>query len=120
MSSAAGWASLTGRLTRSLLPRLTSFNVAISIVALFMLLAKMIATIMEVFYPIFGTFVSLSLTALFAVSVYGQAGPDYADSRYPSPVAWYIRYGCDIAAPYGAAGSCRMAKGAFGVTVYMM
>jgi len=100
--------------------RLTNFNVAISIVALFILLAKMIATIMKVFYPIFGTVIGASLTALFAVSVYGQAGPDYADSRYPSPVAWYIRYGCDLAAPYGAVKSCQMAKGTFAVTVYMM
>lgn len=99
---------------------LTSFNVAISILALFVLLAKMIATIMKVYYPIIGTFVGLCLTALFTVSVYGQAGPDYADSRYPSPVAWYIRYGCDIAEPYNAAKSCQMAKGTFAVTVYML
>jgi hypothetical protein len=100
--------------------RLTNFNVAISILALFILLAKMIATIMKVYYPIFGTLVGLCMTALFTVSVYGQAGPDYADSRYPSPVAWYIRYGCDIAAPYNAAKSCQMAKGTFAVTVYML
>ncbi|KAK4129214.1 hypothetical protein N657DRAFT_61108 [Parathielavia appendiculata] len=99
---------------------LTSYNVAISIVALFILLAKMIATIMQVFYPLFGTIVGLCMTALFTVSVYGQAGPDYADSRYPSPVAWYIRYGCGIAEPYNAGKSCMMAKGTFAVTVYML
>ncbi|KAG7293402.1 hypothetical protein NEMBOFW57_003452 [Staphylotrichum longicolle] len=36
-------------------------------------------------------------TIVWSQTVYGQAGPDYADSRYPSPVAWYIRYGCDLA-----------------------
>ncbi|AEO70010.1 82bd76e8-28af-4d56-ad79-2a61f42719ba [Thermothielavioides terrestris] len=99
---------------------LTSFNVAISILSLFVLLAKMIATIMKVFYPVFGVFVGLSLTALYATSVGGQAGPDYADPRYPSPVPWYIRMGCDIAAPYNAVGDCKIAKGAFAATVFMM
>lgn len=100
--------------------RLTSFNVAISVLSLFVLLAKMIATIMKVFYPVFGVLVGLCLTALYAVSIGGQAGPDYADSRYPSPVPWYIRMSCDIAKPYGAEGDCIMAKGAFAVTVFML
>ncbi|KAK4240870.1 hypothetical protein C8A03DRAFT_12863 [Achaetomium macrosporum] len=99
---------------------LTDFNVAISIVSLFILLAKMIATIMKVFYPIFGVIIGLSLTALYATSIGGQAGPDYADPRYPSPVPWYIRMGCDIAKPYGAVKSCYLAKGAFAVTVFML
>ena len=88
--------------------------------SLFVLLAKMIATVMKVFYPIFGTVVGVVLTALYAVSVYGQAGPDYADARYPSPSAWYIRLGCDVAAPYGAVKSCQLAKGTFAATVYLM
>lgn len=80
----------------------------------------MIGFIMKVWYPIVGLFFSFAMTALYSTSVYGQAGPDYADSRYPSPVAWYIRYSCDIAAPYGAAKQCMMAKGTFAVTIYML
>ncbi|KAK3393848.1 hypothetical protein B0H63DRAFT_444055 [Podospora didyma] len=99
---------------------LTNFNVAISIVSLFILLGKMIAVIMKVFYPIIGLFTNLSLTALYAVSVYGQAGPDYADPRYPSSVAWYIRMGCDIAKPYNMVKQCQMAKGTFAATIFMM
>lgn len=99
---------------------LTTFNVAISIVSLFVLLGKMIATIMKVYYPIFGTIVGVTLTALYTVSVYGQAGPDYADDRYPSPVAWYIRRSCDIARPYGAYKNCQMSKGAFAATVFLL
>ncbi|KAK0747765.1 hypothetical protein B0T21DRAFT_446616 [Apiosordaria backusii] len=99
---------------------LTTFNVAITIVSLFILLAKMIATIMKIFYPIFGTVVGISLTALYAVSVYGQAGPDYADPRYPSPSPWYIRKSCDLAIPYNAVKSCQMSKGTFAVTIYMV
>lgn len=100
--------------------RLTYYNVAIAVVSLFILLAKMIATIMKVYYPIFGTFVGGSLTALYAVSVYGQAGPDYADERYPSPAPWYLRRGCDVARPYNAVKSCHMAQGTFAVTVFML
>ncbi|KAL2128382.1 hypothetical protein VTI74DRAFT_9264 [Chaetomium olivicolor] len=99
---------------------LTNFNVAISVLSLFILLAKMIATIMKVFYPLFGTLIGLSLTALYATSVAGQAGPDYADSRYPSASPWYIRMSCDLAAPYNAFKSCMIAKGAFAVTVYLL
>jgi len=99
---------------------ITNFNVAISVISLFLLLTKMILSIMHVFYPIFGTFVALSLTTLYATSVYGQAGPDYADPRYPSPVAWYIAKSCNYAANDGAVGSCQLAKGTFAVTCYML
>ena len=91
-----------------------------AIVALFVLLAKMIATIMKIFYPIFGTIVGMIMSALLIISVYGQAGPDYADPRYPSPVPWYLRQSCEIARPYNAVKSCHMARGTFAVTVYMM
>ncbi|KAL1839860.1 hypothetical protein VTJ49DRAFT_1046 [Mycothermus thermophilus] len=99
---------------------LTMYNVAISIVSLFILIAKMIAIIMKVYFPVIGTFVGIAQTALYAVSVYGQAGPDYADERYPSPSPWYLRHGCDLAKPYGALKSCQMAQGTFAVTVYML
>jgi hypothetical protein len=99
---------------------LTNYNVAISVVSLFILLAKMIATIMKVYYPIFGTIISLSLTALYTVSVYGQAGPDYADPRYPSPAPWHLRIGCKLAEPYNATKTCRMVQGTLGATVFML
>ncbi|KAK0731527.1 hypothetical protein B0H67DRAFT_76457 [Lasiosphaeris hirsuta] len=99
---------------------LTNFNVAISIASLFVLLAKMIGTIMKVYYPIIGLVVNIAMTGLYAASVYGQAGPDYADPRYPSPVAWYIRMSCGIAKPYNAEKNCYMAKGTFAATVFML
>ncbi|KAK0618176.1 hypothetical protein B0T17DRAFT_495230 [Bombardia bombarda] len=99
---------------------ITNFNVAISIVSLFVLLAKMIGTIMKIYYPIIGVVLNTALIGLYAASVYGQAGPDYADARYPSPVAWYLRKSCDIAKPYNAVNNCYMAKGTFAVTVFMV
>ena len=100
--------------------RLPNFNVAIPVISLFLLLARMILTIMHVFYPIMGTFAAFALTALYATSVYGQMGPDYADARYPSPVAWYISKSCDYAKRNNAANSCMLAKGTFAVTVYLL
>lgn len=75
---------------------------------------------MKVFYPVVAVFVNLSLTVLYAVSVYGQVGPDYADERYPAPAAWYFRYGCDMAKPYGSYKSCQIAQGSLAVTTYML
>ena len=99
---------------------LTDFNVAISVLSLFVLLAKMIALIMHVFFPIFGLIMSVAMVALYTVSVYGQCGPDYADKRYPSPVAWYIAKSCQYAATNNAVGDCLMAKGSFASTVLML
>ncbi|KAK3388163.1 hypothetical protein B0T20DRAFT_110772 [Sordaria brevicollis] len=99
---------------------LTNFNVAISVVSLFVLLVKMIMIIMKFFYPILGLVVSLALTALYIVSVYGQAGPDYADPEHPSPVPWYIAKSCSVARPWNAEKNCMIAKGAFAATIYLL
>ncbi|KAK1764824.1 hypothetical protein QBC33DRAFT_185116 [Phialemonium atrogriseum] len=99
---------------------LTDFNVAISIISLFTLLTKMIMFIMKVWFPIIGLLQSFAMVGLYTASVYGQAGPDYADSRYPSPSPWYIRLSCDVAKPYNATKQCMMAKGTFAVTIFML
>lgn len=105
------------RLTDS---RLTDFNVAISVISLFFLLAKLIMFIMKVWFPIIALFVNIGIATLYTVSCYGQIGPDYADERYPSPAAWYFRYGCDMAKPYGVYKSCQIAQASLGVTFYML
>lgn len=100
--------------------RLTNFNVAISIVSLFVLLGKLIMVIMKVYFPILGLILSMCQAALYAVSVYGQMGPDYLDPERPSPIAWYIRYSCDVADRFKVGKHCAMAKGTFAVTVFML
>lgn len=100
--------------------RLTDFNVAISVVSLFFLIVKLVAFIMKVFFPIIAILLNISLVTLYAVSVYGQVGPDYTDERYPSPAAWYFRFGCDMAKPYGAYSSCQIAQASLGVTLVML
>lgn len=98
---------------------MTNFNVAISVISLFFLLAKLIAFIMKLWFPIIATFVNIALLALYTVSVYGQIGPDYADPRYPAPAAWYFRYGCGLAKRYGVYKSCKIAQGSLAATLYM-
>lgn len=82
----------------------------------------MIMTIMKIYYPLLGLVLSLTLSALYAVSVYGQIGPDHLDPRYPSSIPWFIRNSCDIAKPYGSAAvsNCMMAKGTLAATVVML
>lgn len=99
---------------------LTDLNVAISVLSLFVLLAKMIALIMHVFYPVFGLAMAIPMTGVYIASVYGQAGPDYADARYPSPVPWYLSKSCSYAAANNAVSDCLMAKGCFAATVVML
>lgn len=77
---------------------------------------------MRVWPPVTGLFFSLAMSILYIVSVYGQMGPDYYDADHPSPMAWYIRYGCWPAVnfPNKALSSCHMALGTFAVTVYQL
>lgn len=99
---------------------MTYFNVAISIVSLFFLLAKLIAFIMKLYYPITAVFINTGIVAIYAVSVYGQVGPDYADPRHPAPAAWYFRQGCGLAKKYGKYTSCQMAQASLFITLYML
>lgn len=99
---------------------LTNFNVAISIISLFVLISKLIAFIMHLWFPLVATFFNISLVALYATSTYGQAGPDYLDPNRPSPVAWYIAKPCSVAANTSVVKSCNMAKGTFAVTIIML
>ncbi|RDA92943.1 hypothetical protein CP533_3864 [Ophiocordyceps camponoti-saundersi (nom. inval.)] len=99
---------------------LTSFNVAISIVSLFFLLIKLIGHIMRTWYPVFAVFVNIALVVLYSVSVYGQIGPDYADSRYQAPAAWYFRQGCGLAKQYDKYQACQIAQASLAVTILLL
>ncbi|RYP79774.1 hypothetical protein DL769_002796 [Monosporascus sp. CRB-8-3] len=99
---------------------LTNFNVAISIISLFVLLLKCIMFIMHVWYPLLALVVNICLAGLYITSVYGQAGPDYLDPNHPSKVAWYIAKSCKVAANPSVQGSCLQAKGSFASTVIML
>ncbi|ODA76076.1 hypothetical protein RJ55_08359 [Drechmeria coniospora] len=74
---------------------------------------------MRFYFPIIALVSYSALIALYAVSIYGQIGPDYADARYPAPAAWYFRQGCDPARPYGKYRACQIAQASLGVTLVM-
>jgi hypothetical protein len=98
---------------------LTQFNVAISVLSTFVLLLKAVLFVLHVWFPFLGVIVNAILTGLYLGSVYGQAGPDKTDPRYPSNTAWYITKSCDYARPSGNYKYCQMAKGTFAATVFM-
>jgi hypothetical protein len=99
---------------------LTDLNVAMSIISLFFLLVKLITFIMRTWYPVASAFSSLSLVALYTVSVYGQIGPDHADPERPAAVAWYLTHGCDLARPWGKYSSCQIAQASLFLSLYML
>jgi len=99
---------------------LTAFNVAVSVLSMFVLLVKVVMFSLHIWYPLLGVVANAAITVLWAVSVYGQAGPDHSDPQFPSNVAWYISKSCRYAKPSGNEHYCLQAKGAFATTVIMM
>ncbi|KAI8959680.1 hypothetical protein F5Y11DRAFT_296620 [Daldinia sp. FL1419] len=99
---------------------LTDFTVAIAVLSLFLLLTKLVAFIMHVWYPILALVINIALLALYITSIAGQAGPDYLDPDHPSPVAWYIAKPCTVAANQTVQGYCKMAKGSFAIACIML
>ena len=99
--------------------RLTDFNVAISILAVFILLVKVVMFTMHIWWPLLGTISNAVITALWIASMCGQMGPDHSDPTKPSNIAWYISKSCSYASPSGNYHYCIMAKGTFATTVLM-
>jgi len=99
---------------------ITTFNVVVSVLSMFILLVKLVMFIFHIWYPVLSVVVNATLVALWVVSIYGQAGPDYSDPQHPSPVAWYIAKSCVYAEPSGNLHNCEIAKGTFAVTCIMM
>jgi hypothetical protein len=94
--------------------------VAISVVNLFILLVRMISLIMKCCFPLVALFVNVGQVAIWATSLAGQLGPDYADPDRPSPIPWYISKGCRYARPWGMESTCAMVKGTVAITVLML
>jgi len=73
----------------------------------------------HIWYPLLSTITNAAITALWIVSIYGQAGPDHSDKRFSSNTAWYISKSCSYAKPTHNEKYCQQAKGAFAVSVIM-
>lgn len=98
----------------------TSFNVVVSVFAMFLLLVKVVMFVMHCWWPLLSTIVNPILVTLWALSAWAQAGPDYSDPQHPMPVAWYLVKNCSVAAPSGNYSNCMQAKAAFAVTIVML
>ncbi len=92
----------------------------VSVLSMFILLVKAVLFIMHMWIPLLALIINIITTALWCVSVYGQAGPDYSDPKRPSKVAWYITKSCDFAVASGNKHNCNMAKGSFAASVLML
>lgn len=99
---------------------LTDFNVAVSVLSMFVLLVKCSMFILHIWYPILSTLANLPIVILWVVSMYGQMGPDHSDPAHPSNIAWYISKSCTYAHTNSTYGYCLQAKSAFAVTVIML
>ncbi|KAI9682359.1 MAG: hypothetical protein M1817_000413 [Caeruleum heppii] len=96
---------------------LTNWNLVISVLSTFILLVKVVMSVMHLWHPLLSLFVHIGLTAIWAVSVYGQAGSDHIDPRTPSDRPWYLTKSCDVVFNSSNKHYCNMAKGSFAVTV---
>lgn len=77
--------------------------------------------IVHVFPPLLSLITHLVLTALYAVSVNYQSGPDTTDPKHPQHGApWYIIKSCSVTKHHSNIGYCQQAKAAFAATVVMM
>jgi len=99
---------------------ITNFNVVVSVLSMFIMLVKLVLFVMHTWYPILSVLVNVVIVALWVVSIYGQAGPDYSDPTHPSPVAWYVSKSCSYAEASGNGHNCLLAKGTFATTCIMM
>ena len=98
----------------------TNFNVVIAVLSVFMLLCKGIMFICSVFHPLISLFIHAGLTAIYAVSIHNQAGPDMSDPAHPQPGApWYITKSCGPPVSQNLIGYCKQAKAAFSVTILL-
>jgi len=98
---------------------LTHYNLVIAVLSTFLLLVKAVMFAMHVWYPLLSTILNTGITVVWIVSVYGQAGPDKSDKRYPSNTAWYVSKSCDYAKATNNVGYCRQAKAAFAVSIFL-
>lgn len=98
---------------------MTEFNVVISVLSMFILLAKSAMYVMHIFLPAISVFAHALLVALYSVSIYNQSAPDLTDKKHPAHgMPWYLSKGCSYAEPRNK-GFCLQARASFAVVVVM-
>ena len=99
---------------------MTTFNVVVSVLSMFILLIKTTMFVMHIFIPLISLFVHGLLIALYAVSIRNQSAPDMSDLKHPSPgLPWYLSKGCS-GAKEANKGFCMQARASFAVACVML
>lgn len=100
---------------------ITSFNVVIAVLSMFILLVKSVMYVTHTWIPILSAIVHFILLVLYATSVGMQASRDVSDAKHPQRGApWYLTKSCNVVHNKSNYGYCQQAKAAFGVTVCML
>jgi hypothetical protein len=99
---------------------MTTFNVVISVLSMFILLVKGAMFTMHFFYPIISVVVHAVLIALYATSLHNQTSGDYLDPAHPSVRPWYLTQSCAQYAGPGNYGYCLQARASVYAVAVMM
>lgn len=100
---------------------ITSYNVVISVLSMFIMLTKSVMYILHVFPPVLSGVIHAILVALYSVSIAYQAGSDKSDPDHPqSGAPWYITKSCSVTHNKNLVGYCQQAKAAFACTCAML
>ena len=98
---------------------ITDWNVVICVLSMFILLAKVVMYITEIFPPVISAIVHGVLTIFYIVSITQQAASDYSDPDHPSTIPWYLTKGCGPPVSSNLTSACQQAKASFSVTCVM-
>lgn len=99
---------------------MTTFNVVISVLSMFILLVKATMFVMHSWVPLLSLVVHGILIALYSISLANQTGGDYLDPAHPSPRPWYLTHSCSKYASPGNVGYCYQARASVYCTAVMI
>ncbi|KAF2141995.1 uncharacterized protein K452DRAFT_287187 [Aplosporella prunicola CBS 121167] len=100
---------------------LTTWNLVISVLSMFILLTKTTLFTMHMFYPILSLLTHIACLAIYSVSLHGQIGHDTIDRDHPSTgLPWYIGHSCGMSSTNKIKGYCLQAKASFVMTILMV
>jgi hypothetical protein len=101
---------------------MTEYNVAISILSMFIMLLKATMYVLHTWLPLLSVFVHAILIVIYAIGVRNQATPDLSDMKAPNlskNLPWYLEKGCSFATQQNY-GYCMMARASFAVTCVLL
>ncbi|KAH6669680.1 hypothetical protein F5X68DRAFT_50626 [Plectosphaerella plurivora] len=99
--------------------RLTDSNLAVALLSLAMVLARITMRTAGQLRPTFAAIYDAILSLVWTHSVISQMSADMSDPKHPSPHPWYVTRGCG-AARGEVAGACHVSQASFAVSLLVM